>query len=408
MRDGGSLWSLALRRFAGRTSARIGLALFGLFGLIALYAPLLAGEVAILWWDDAGLRLPLLVDLFNSRSYPKHHDLLFSIAGLLLPACIAAGWLLRKRVPIGRVAGWSAVAILACWLACLLPIIPDGQGTAALWTDRPSSPCTWQAAAEARTAGRAVFAVFPLVPHRYDAAYAGVVLKAPGSVNPATGSRFWMGTDQVGFDVWARMAFGTRISLTIGLLATGVAMAIGTMIGAISGFAGGWTDLLLQRMVEIMMCFPTFILVLVVVSMLGRDIFVITLVLGLTGWAGTARLVRGEFLAQSGREYVLACQAAGLPAWRIMFLHVLPNCTTPLLISATFGVAGSVGLESGLAFIGLGDANVPSWGMLLNQGRENIAFAWLIWTPGLAVFLLVTALNLVGNNLREALDPKAH
>ncbi len=373
------------------------------FVLIALYAPLLAGDVALMWWDENGLRLPVIADLFNRRSYPKHHDLLFSVAGMLLPLLAMGWWFMRHRWSWSRRLVVSAAAILVCCSAAMMPLMSDGKGGVhALWNDRPSSPFTVAAAR-----GGGAFAIFPLVPHRYDAAYAGAVLKPPGTVNPATGRAFWFGTDQVGFDVFARMVFGTRISLTIGLLATGIALAIGTVIGAVSGYTGGWIDLLLQRMVEIMMCFPTFILVLVVVSMLGRDIFVITRVLGLTGWAGAARLVRGEFLAQAGRDYVVACRAAGLPATRIMFLHVLPNCMTPLLITATFGVAGSVGLESGLAFIGLGDSNVPSWGMLLNQGRENIAFGWLIWVPGLAVFLLVTALNLVGNGLREALDPKA-
>ncbi|MBN8524935.1 MAG: ABC transporter permease [Planctomycetes bacterium] len=395
--------ALALRRFASRRGAQLGIALCAAFALVALYAPLLASDVAIVWWDDAGFRLPLLADLFNRRSYPKHHDLLFSVAGLLLPAIATGWWLLRRRWSASRRVLAAAGLVLCGWLLAMLPLLPDGRGGwQAVWSDRPSSACTAEAA---RASG--AWTIFPLVPHRYDAAYAGAVLKPPGTVNPASGRGFLLGTDQVGFDVFARMAFGTRISLTIGLLATGIALAIGTVIGALSGYLGGWVDLVLQRLVEIMMCFPTFILVLVVVAMLGRDIFIITWVLGLTGWAGAARLVRGEFLAQSGRDYVLACRAAGLPAARIMFRHVLPNCMTPLLISATFGVAGSVGLESGLAFIGLGDANVPSWGMLLNQGRENIAFGWLIWVPGLAVFLLVMSLNMVGNGLREALDPKA-
>jgi peptide/nickel transport system permease protein len=203
------------------------------------------------------------------------------------------------------------------------------------------------------------------------------------------------------------MLFGGRISLTIGFVATGIAMAIGILIGAVSGYFGGWVDLLLQRVVEIMMCFPTFILILIVVSALGRDIFIIILVQGLTGWAGDARLVRGEVLVQSSRDYVLAGRALGLGRMRIMFRHILPNCMTPLLIGAVFGIAGAVLGESGLSFIGLGDPNAPSWGQLLNQGRENIHMSWLIWTPGLAVFALVSALYLVGNGLRGAFDPKA-
>jgi peptide/nickel transport system permease protein len=178
------------------------------------------------------------------------------------------------------------------------------------------------------------------------------------------------------------------------------------VIGAVSGYCGGWVDLLLQRAVEIMMCFPTFILILTVVAMLDRDIFIIMIVIGLTGWAGVARLVRGEFLAQSVRDYVLAAEALGLSRPRIMFRHILPNTVAPLLISLTFGIAGSIGAESTLAFVGLGDPTVPSWGVLMEQGRLNIRYPWLIYTPGLAIFTIVMTLNLLGNNLRDAIDPK--
>lgn len=404
----GSLWTQAQERFSRNRWAKGGAVVAGLFILAALYAPWLASEVALVWWGDDGFSLPILGDLFNRNSYPKHHDLLFNIGGVLLPFLVLGWWLLRRRWSVGRRLRWSAAIILLGWLGAMAPLLPGSSGFHALWSKRIPSSSTIRAWRGANEAGHAPFAIFPLVPHRVDVPYAGAVLSAPGTVNPVTGARYWLGTDDAGFDVWARMVFGARISLTIGLLATGLGMGIGVLIGAISGYAGGLIDLLLQRMVEIMMCFPVFILILVVVAMVGRDIFTITCVLGLTGWAGTARLVRGEYLAQSGRDYVSACRAAGLPAWRIMFKHILPNCMTPLLIGATFGVAGSVGLESGLAFIGLGDPNVPSWGMLLDKGRANISFAWLIWTPGLAVFLLVSSLNMVGNGLREALDVKAH
>jgi peptide/nickel transport system permease protein len=185
-----------------------------------------------------------------------------------------------------------------------------------------------------------------------------------------------------------------------------VSFLIGLLIGAASGYFGGWVDLVPQRITEIMMCFPTFILILTVVAMLDRDIFKIMLVIGLTGWAGTARLVRGEFMVHAVRDYVTAVEALGLPRWRIMFRHILPNAVAPLLISLTFGIAGSVGAESALSFVGLGDPSAPSWGVLLEQGRENIRYPWLIYTPGLAIFAIVMTLNLLGNNLREAIDPK--
>jgi peptide/nickel transport system permease protein len=302
----------------------------------------------------------------------------------------------------------------------MLPLIPDGKGNMrAIWRRYPASLATVQdfkdreqankdALADDPTATPAPLprACFAPIPHRFDATYPGAVLKAPGTVNSATGARFWLGTDSAGHDVLSRMLFGARISMTVGLVATGLSLLIGVLIGGISGYFGGLVDIILQRVVELMMCFPTFILILVVVAMLDRSIFVIMTVIGLTGWAGTARLVRGEFLGQSVREYVLAAQAQGLPKWRIMFRHILPNCMTPLTISATFGIAGAVMAESGLSFLGLGDPNAASWGGLLEQGRNNIRYGWLIWCPGMAVFLIIASLNQVGNGLREAFDPK--
>jgi peptide/nickel transport system permease protein len=275
----------------------------------------------------------------------------------------------------------------------------------AMWKPRPFSDATIERWNELAPEKRP-FAVFAPVKHRFDATYAGAILQAPGVSNPATGGTYWLGTDAGGHDVLTHLFFGARISLTVGLVATGLSFFIGIIIGAVSGYFGGRVDMLLQRIVEIMMCFPTFILILSVVAMLGRDIFIIMAVIGLTSWAGVARLVRGEFLAQSVRDYVVAAEALGLPRWRIMFRHILPNAIAPLLISATFAIAGSVGAESGLAFIGLGDPTAPSWGVLLEQGRQNIRYPWLIYTPGLAIFIIVMTLNLLGNNLREAIDPK--
>jgi peptide/nickel transport system permease protein len=397
--------ALAWARFWEQPSSRWGTALVALVVLMAVYAPFLCSEVALVWWDGDGLHFPLLADLFNRRSYPKYHDLAFNVAALLLPLLVIVGVVLRQRLSWTRRIGGGAALILLVWILSMVPLIPTTHGWTALWSNRPDSPATiqtWQAHNDATRP----FAVFPPVPHRVDATYAGAILKSPGTVNTDTGHRFWLGTDSVGHDVFAILCFGARISLTVGLVATGIAFVIGILIGALSGYLGGWVDLLLQRAVEIMMCFPTFILVLTVVAMLERDIFIIMAVIGLTGWAGTARLVRGEFLAQGVRDYVLAAQALGLPRWRIMFCHILPNTLAPLLISATFAIAGSVGAEGGLAFLGLGDPTTPSWGVLMEQGRQNIRYPWLIYVPGLALFMLVMVLNLLGNNLRNAVDPK--
>lgn len=215
-----------------------------------------------------------------------------------------------------------------------------------------------------------------------------------------------MGTDKNGRDVFARILYGTRVSLTIGVIAVAIYCTIGTILGALMGFFGGWTDMTLMRLVEIMICFPVFAFVLIVVAVLEtKNIFVVMVAIGLVSWTSVARLIRGQFLAERGQEYVLAAQAMGVPRWRIVFQHVLPNAIHPMFVAATFGVASAILLESGLAFLGLGDPNVPSWGQLLLQGRQT-GKIWLILSPGFAIFVTVTVLNLVGEGLRDALDPK--
>jgi peptide/nickel transport system permease protein len=396
---------LSWERFRSRPSSRWGLAIMALIALLGIYAPFLSNEVALVWWDGQGLRFPLIADLFNRRSYEKVYDLFFNIAALLLPVLLVAFAVLGRRLRMVRRLQVMIASLAAVGVFCLLPVFPGHGGRVAAWDHRPFTGAgiqEWRALPE----GQRPFAIFPLVKHRFDATYTGAILQSPGTTNPATGGHYWLGTDAGGHDVLTHLFFGARISLTVGLVATGLAFLIGVLVGAVSGYFGGWVDLLLQRLVEIMMCFPTFILILTVVAMLGRDIFIIMTVIGLTSWAGTARLVRGEFLAQSVRDYVVAAESLGLPRWRIMFRHILPNAVGPLLISLTFGIAGSVGMESGLAFIGLGDPTAPSWGVLLDQGRENIRYPWLIYTPGLAIFVIVMTLNLLGNNLREAIDPK--
>ena len=368
---------------------RWGLAMVLLVFLAGVYTPFLAGEMPLIRWDQGALSFPVLADLFNRRSYGKAYDLVFNLLALALPV-FTVGWFALGRWTVARRLSLCAALLICAVLASAIPLTNAGP----LWRNR-AIPATALGATE----------VLPPIPWRHDTVTAGAVLLPPGSIDANTQRVFLLGTDSAGKDVAAQMIAGARISLTVGFVAAGLSLLIGLIIGAVSGYFGGWVDLVLQRVVEIMMCFPTFILIVVVVAMLSRDIFLIMTVIGLTGWAGTARLVRGEFLAQSVRDYVLAGEALGLSKVRIMFRHILPNAMTPLIVSATFGIAGAVGSESGLSFLGLGDPTVPSWGSLLEQGRENIRYGWLIYTPGCAVFAMVTALNLVGNGLRKAFNP---
>ncbi len=223
---------------------------------------------------------------------------------------------------------------------------------------------------------------------------------------PSTGH--WFGTDELGRDVFTRVIYGARVSLKVGFVAVGISVLIGTAVGLIAGFYGGWTDSLLMRLVDIMLCFPTFFLILAVIAMLEPSIWYIMIIIGLTGWMGVARLVRAEVLTLREREFVLAARGLGASDFRIIVRHILPNAFSPVLVTATLGVAGAILTESALSFLGIGvQPPTPSWGNILTAGKEYIEFAWwLSLFPGLAILVTVLAYNLVGEGLRDALDPR--
>jgi peptide/nickel transport system permease protein len=228
------------------------------------------------------------------------------------------------------------------------------------------------------------------------------------------GGVYLMGTDELGRDVFARMFQGSFVSLSIGFVAVGISLGIGILLGGLSGFYGHvklWfitVDTLIMRFTDAMMCFPTFFLILTAVALLPPSIYTIMIIIGLFSWMGTARFVRAEFLSIREQDFVTAAKALGIPEGRIIFRHMVPNALAPVFVSATIGVASAILTESGLSFLGFG---VPppyaTWGNILSDGKGFVFDApWLFFIPGLAIFMVVLAFNLVGEGLREALNPK--
>ncbi|MBI2899883.1 MAG: ABC transporter permease [Planctomycetes bacterium] len=236
--------------------------------------------------------------------------------------------------------------------------------------------------------------------------------KKAGEIDPAewrdNAKRHPLGTDSHRRDVLAMLIHGTRISLSVGFVAVGIYVTIGILIGAVAGFFGGWTDDVIMRIIEIVICFPTFFLIITIIAIAPPSIFMVMAAIALVQWTTVARLVRAEFLRLRKNDFVASARALGASRPRIIFRHILPNALSPVLVSATFGIAGAILTESALSFLGLGvPVDVATWGNMLRLGRDGLPGTWwLALIPGVAIFVTVTSYNLFGEALRDALDPR--
>lgn len=224
---------------------------------------------------------------------------------------------------------------------------------------------------------------------------------------PFVDPRFPLGTDALGRDILAIIVHGARTAIGIGLVAALISTGIGVLVGALAGYFRGWIDDALMRATEVLQTLPNLVIVLAVAAALGSDIETIVITIGLVSWTSVARMVRGEFVALREREFVLACRAAGMTDARIIFAEILPNALPPVIVYASVLVSGAILFEAALAFLGLSDPSIASWGRLIGEGRATLRTAWFIATiPGLAIVLTVLALNLLGDGLNDALNPR--
>jgi peptide/nickel transport system permease protein len=279
---------------------------------------------------------------------------------------------------------------------------PPSVGVAAVWHQLKKNRLALAGGAVVILLGFVAIAAPLLAP--YDPAAYDVkrILYPPTREHP-------LGTDQIGRDVLSRMLYGARVSLAVGFVAVGIAIMIGTAVGVVAGYYGGVADsIIMLGVVDVMLTFPRFFLLLAVIAMLQPSIFVIMAVIGLTGWMGVARLVRAEVLSLKERDFVVSARALGAGDFSLMFKHILPNALVPVLVSAVLGVAGAVLTEAGLSFLGLGvQPPAPTWGNILTDGKANIEIAWwLSLFPGMAILITVLSYNLFGEGLRDALDPR--
>jgi len=362
-----------------RMTARLGMAWVGVLLLFAVFAPFLCNTH------------PLLMNSEGRWSSPMLHYL--GPADVILQVGFWSGIVLLclRRLSVG--------ARLLAWVACLLLTIP-----ACVLLIHPPQIIVYETYRNDQREGiiqQAFHAPVPYSPDDHQRDKEDARLQAPTREH-------WAGTTSDSADLLSNLLHASRIALSIGFISTGIAVVIGIIVGGLMGYYGGAIDLLGMRLIEIFDAIPTLLLLLIFVAVFTPNLYIMMAIIGLTTWVGYAYFIRAEFLSLRDRDFVQAARAAGLPVWRILFRHMLPNGVTPLIVSASFGVASAILYESTLSFLGIGLVSEASWGNLLEQalGEGGTFYWWIALYPGLAIFLTVFAYNLIGESLRDALDPK--
>ncbi len=423
--------------------ARVGAAWILLLLLASVFAPLIATSFPLLakengHWSSPAIRFMQSADLVWLGAFLLGVVLLITRAVTFWNAILAIVWFIALLVPLtlwpAVRGGWRPGAealgnsfgisvLIVVGLGCLgilvaAPLLSSvrlpvniAMGCVAVvvtilfiaFPVQPSAAPIYETYRERKAAGLIQYelnAVVPFSPNDYQRDVDDPRLKPPSA-------QHWMGTEQSGSDVFSRMLHASRIALSVGFIATGVAVIIGIVVGGVMGYFAGSVDMIGMRLIEIFEAIPSLILLLTVAAFFGRNLYLMMLIIGLLSWTGYARFIRADFLTLRDRDFVHAAIASGLPTRSIIFRHMLPNGLTAVLVNTSFGVASAILTEAVLSFLGLGLVDEPSWGQLLNQVRAGgTGFQWWIATfPGLAIFLTVFAYNLIGEAMRDALDP---
>jgi peptide/nickel transport system permease protein len=360
--------------------ARLGAVWIGILVLMAVFAPLIANSN------------PILLKMSGKWSSPLLKSLTVVDGLLLILAMVGVMLLTLKRILWGRRA---AIVLVVAAALC---------GVLVLFLVRPPETVVYEQYRVAKKAGGIEYALYTPIPY----SPSDRLRDQPETRLSPPSREHWLGTEVNGADVCSRMIHASRIALSIGFISTGIAVAIGVVVGGIMGYSAGKVDIIGMRLVEIFEAIPTLFLLITFVAFFERSLYMIMVIIGLVGWTGNARFIRAEFLKLRKQDFVQAAIAAGLPLRSVLFRHMLPNGITPVLVSASFGVASAILAEATLSFLGLGLVDEPSWGQMLEQARSvgGTFTWWMAIFPGLAIFLTVFAYNMVGESLRDAIDPR--
>ena len=378
--NGESYAARVWRKTRNGVGVEVGLAWIALLVFAAVFAPFLANSMPLLMSKDGIISAPVL------------HYLSIEDAWVLASFFIV---LLLYKLKL-RVGQRIALFLLGAMIAAVLVNVYVNPPKLVIYDDFRSPAYT-----------QVDWRVMPLIPYAPTDYLRDLVSKGLEAPFETTGHLHLMGTEENGADVLSRMIHACRIALSIGLIASGIALFIGVIVGGLMGYFSGLTDMLGMRLVEIFEDIPTLFLLLTFVAFFGRSLYMMMVIIGITGWSGYARYVRTEFLKLRKQDYVQAAVASGLPLSSILFRHMLPNGIAPLLVALSFGIAGAILSEATLSFLGLGVVDAPSWGQMLDQAVKSSSFNWWMAVfPGGAIFMTVFAYNLIGEAFRDAIDPK--